>query len=310
MSLSKISRDVIGTALGRSVFHLNEGARPNGPYPLELEYTLKHEALFYSPKDDFGVPVKRFKKFGVQYNPTRVAAFALSHYNRFARGQYESLAPFLQMADWFLAQRDGRFEYMFTMKGLRAPWISGMAQGEAMSVLTRAHELSPEKGYLEHAMRAARPLDLNIEKGGVRSKIAGQWDFLEEHPTVSPPHTLNGFLYAMVGILDLIDLEPSMKRFLGFGDLMETISRKWQLWDINGWSAYDLERAKGGRRNPATINYHEIHIALTRYIGEVTDRAELLECSRAWTKNKEQALNRLKAVVGKIRYRSQVPAER
>ena len=310
MALLKIFRDVLGTVFGQTDFGFCKDALPSGIYPLDLEFTLVEEKRFYSPKDCSGIPVRCYEKFGIQYNPTRVSAYALAHFNRYYTGCEESREPFLKMADWFLGQRSGRFEYSFDLGELKAPWISAMAQGEALSVLTRAHGMEPERGYLDHAILAAKPLYTNIEDGGVRSKVNGLCEFLEEYPQENSPHTLNGFLYTLVGILDLVDTSPSLAEQLGLGSLLDTLSQNWRLWDLGCWSAYDLHVSPAGYWNFTTINYHQIHIVLMKYIGEVTGRRELVECSAIWQSYMKCLPNRIKALNGKVKYRLDVPAER
>jgi len=310
MAFYKISGDIINTLYARTTYKLRPESYFSSIYPINLESTLSKPNQYYSPLDKNGIPMKNYKKFGLQYNPTRVAAYALGNYNRYLDGETKCLEKFLKMANWFLSHENGLLKYHFNLNDIRAPWISAMAQGEALSVLSRAYIIKPEHKYLRQALRAAKPLKIFIEDGGLKSKIEGFYQFLEEHPAKKPPHTLNGFLYSIVGILDLMKFLPEIGIELNIQRLLDTISKKWNFWDAEYWSTYDLNVTKTGKRNFSTIDYHNIHIILMRYIGVVTERNEILKCSTQWEEYQGNLLNRIKAIIGKIRYRLEVPAQR
>lgn len=295
--------------LGSDKFALVSGFEGSRHYPLDLDFTLANEKFYYPKKDSFGIPVKQYKTAGIQYNPTRIAAFALAHFNQYiSNGNPNSRNTFLSMADWFLKSEDGLWKYNFDWGDLKAPWISGMAQGEGISVLVRAYLLTENAKYLDKAFQAIYPFSLSVENGGVRSKIDGKWDFLEEYPSKRPSHTLNGFLYALVGIKDLIDIEPDVESQTGFSELIDTLSNQWFRWDLSTWSAYDLQRSPSGRANFATVSYHKVHISLMKYLGLKLNLCELQKCSDKWFNDYMSLRNRLRALRGKIIYRLEVPA--
>ncbi|ASC70812.1 uncharacterized protein XM38_017590 [Halomicronema hongdechloris C2206] len=311
MTLRKLSIDISEAFWGSKKYELVSSIENSKCYPLELGFTLSNEKFYYYPKDSLGIPVKEYKTAGVQYNPTRIAAFALAHFNRhLSNGDKNSRDIFLSMADWFLKSEDGLWKYHFDWGDLKAPWISCMAQGEGISVLVRAYLLTKNAEYLDKAFQATYPFSLSVENDGVRSKIDGKWDFLEEYPSKRPSHTLNGFLYALVGIKDLINIEPDIESQIGFSELIDTLSNQWSLWDLSTWSAYDLQRSPSGRANFATVSYHKIHIALMQYLGTQLNEPQLQKCSDKWLDDYVSLPKRVRALWGKIRYRLEVPASK
>jgi hypothetical protein len=240
-----------------------------------------------------------------------MAAFGLAHYNRYAlTGDESSRTRFLQVAEWFARAEDGRFTYTFDWIGIPAPWISCMAQGEGISVLTRAYSITGEDRYLTRAIQAAFPFACSVAEGGVRSVIDGQNDFLEEFPMRQPFHVLNGFLYALVGALDLIKLEPSVADDIGLSSLIATLERQWQRWDLGYWSAYDLHASKRARRNAATVSYHRLHVTQMRYLGTLLGSGPLLACADRWARYYHSPLRRVRALYDKIQFRLEEPAAR
>jgi hypothetical protein len=281
-------------------------------YPLDLEFALREPEHYFSPMDEHGVPMHRFRSIGDQYNVTRVAGYALAHWNRFmATGNEENRDVFLRMAEWFAGKEDARWTYAYDWIGLQAPWISCMAQGQGISVLTRAYATSREQRYLVAARRAAGPFALPISAGGVRSCIDGSRDFLEEFPTrETPMHVLNGFLFALIGILDLATHDPAAIDTTGFTELQSTLEECWPLWDLSYWSAYDLLTSSRGRRNAATVSYHRLHVGQMQYLASKLGSESLRDCAQRWDAYYHSRSKRLLACEAKIRFRLEEPAPR
>src|SRR5690606_14382973 len=111
--------------------------------------------------DDAGViMVKRGS--GYIYNPVTISQYGLQEWSYYRRsGDALHLNRALRQARWLIAnqhQASGtwRYDYAFSVGGfdetLEAGWISAMAQGQAMSLLTRLHWHFPTKpGYLHTA---------------------------------------------------------------------------------------------------------------------------------------------------------------
>lgn len=309
--LRKHIRDVHEYLTGAASFGYERRALTGWTYPVDLEFTLAREADYYSPRDSDGLPVRRYRSAGLQYNPTRIAGFALANYNRFVTADSQSsLAHFMRAAAWFAAADDALWYYHFDWNELKAPWLSCMAQGEGISVLVRAFVLTREELYLERARQALAPLRRPIASGGVRSRIAGRWAFLEEYPSPSPAHVLNGFLFALIGIHDLMRVAPDAGDAIGFQELVETLEANLTGWDLGYWSAYDLSRGPAARANVTTLAYHRLHIAQLRYLGEVCGRSAFTEMAARWACNSESLVSRVRALSGKFLYRALVPAQR
>ncbi|HEY2555417.1 MAG TPA: D-glucuronyl C5-epimerase family protein, partial [Candidatus Cybelea sp.] len=108
------------------------------------------------------------------YHPIRIAQFALHRFGVWSKGRDPGArADFLAQADWL---RDNQrsdvapglyiFDFPWSKYGAPAGWSSAMAQGEAISVLLRAHRIEPNAGYGDAAVRAAQPFAASIDRGG------------------------------------------------------------------------------------------------------------------------------------------------
>ena len=304
MWFHKNLRDIRGFIGGNTDFGFVPEALQGWMYPIDLDFTLQHEAWYYEPKDAEGLPIRLYLTVGPRYNPTRVAAYGLAHFNRYVRTQEPvHRARFFQVANWFLRAPDGRWRYDFPGLDLPAGWVSAMAQGEGISGLVRAWVLSGDERYLAQARRACAPLVQPLEAGGVRSTLVGGEPFLEEYPTAQPDHVLNGFLYALIGLVDLQRVDPEVVATVGLEDLLNTLERRLGWWDAGFWSLYDLSYRRTGMPNLATVSYHNLHVTQLTFLGYAMQRPRLLDMARRWAEDTRRPLRRWRALWGKIRYR-------
>jgi len=91
---------------------------------------------------------------------------------------------------------------------LKAPWYSGMAQGEALSFFVRLYQVTHQKEYLEVADKIFAsftylgknnsPWTAWVDEGG--------FYWIEEYPEEEPDHTLNGFIFGLYGVYDYYQL--------------------------------------------------------------------------------------------------------
>lgn len=309
--IQKLFHDLSGFLWGNRDFSFLESSLTSWMYPLDLDFTLKRESLYYSPRDKRGIPIRAYLSVGPQYNPTRIAAYALAHFNRYLRTQDErNKRCFLQAAAWFLQSSDGRWTYDYPWAGLSPPWISAMAQGEGISVLVRAWVLTHETRFLEQARKAAVPFTVPVSKGGVRSTLPDGSLFLEEYPTNPPDHVLNGFLYALIGLLDLQRVDPETASLVCLESLLDTLERNILLWDAGFWSLYDLSYLRTKVPNFVTVSYHNLHVAQLLFLGLMTRRSHLLKVARRWAIFARNPVNRWRAFIGKVRYRLMFPGGR
>ncbi|HUZ48703.1 MAG TPA: D-glucuronyl C5-epimerase family protein [Candidatus Dormibacteraeota bacterium] len=240
------------------------------------------------PRDDEGVLLTN----GVvpTYHPIRIAQFALHCYGRwFERGDRVARESFLAQARWLQHNQrriglvGGCYPFPFPWPKYRAPsgWLSAMAQGEAISVLLRAHGLAPGAGFDAAARAAARPFDSAIERGGVVFKD-GQDVFLEECAVLPAPHILNGCIFALWGIWELEQFDPQSRRRELIDAVLQTILRWIGAFDTRWWSRYSLQRSAGGRDHLATLKYHAFHIAQLRVLAEMTGDARFSRIAERW----------------------------
>lgn len=154
---------------------------------------------------------------------------------------------------------------------LPAPWLCGMAQGEAASLLVRLHLVTGEEAFAAAARRALGPLGRARTEGGVMASLNGMpWP--EEYPTDPPSYVLNGAIFAMWGLRDvgiaLGDAGASESYERGLDSLAANLHR----YDNGWWSLYSLypHPIKG----VASSFYHDLHIRQLQAMQQLSPRDE------------------------------------
>jgi hypothetical protein len=219
------------------------------------------------------------------FNPVRTAQFGFYNYARAIEGDAGARRGFLaQVSDLARAQRlDGSFPYARTSDyAASLGWISAMAQGEAASLFLRAYALTNDAAYADAARSALDPLRRDMRDGGA-SYLRNGDVFFEEVAFEPACHILNGHLYAAFGVWEVL------QHGLGDRELEElhrtaiaTIERYLPLYDVDGWSCYDLATMSDGRRHWAPLWYHQFHIAQLRVYTVMTQREVFARYAERW----------------------------
>jgi hypothetical protein len=275
-------------------------------YPLDLEYQLVREDAHFAPYDANGIPIRSYRgPLSDQYLYSRITAFAIAHWNRWRLAQAEtSREAFLRTVTWLAGFEDGRFGHDFPAAGMKAPWISCISQGEAGSVLARAYLLTDDERFLNQARKAVGWLLVPVAQGGTLGQLPDGQIFLEEYPDSIHPHVLNGCLYAVIGIHDVLRVLPE-DRELGraFEALIEAIGSNLAAWDAGGWSIYDYSAPDARVRNFNTMTYQVLQVVLLKYLGRVSGDRRLIDMATRWEASAARLPSRLRALRKKVAYR-------
>ncbi len=309
--IKKIAFDFKAALFGSNEFPYDKRSESSLAYAINYEFALENPQKFYPHFDETGIPIANYLNSGFQYNPTRIASYALANYNRaIFNSDEKSRQIFLNIAKWFVNQPENLFYYNYNYESLKAPWISCMAQGQGISVLCRAYLFTKDEKYLQAAKKAIKPFKITTEKGGLLSYFEEKWPILEEFPFKDNPwHVLNGFLYAVIGILELLEIDNTVLPESDIKILLETAQRG-ELWTHDDWTTYDLQTFKTEIRNTATVNYHRVHIAQYKYLAHKFPDMQFVKWMNKWEGNYNNVSKRLKALKNKIRFRIKNPASR
>jgi len=235
---------------------------------LQKKFPLNEDGL---PLQDWDITLFR-NRSGQVINPHAVAQYALAIHNEYLSSQAEHLLDeFLKLCDWFVAnqKKDEPFKgcwahnYQLPKYHLPNPWFCGMTQGQVVSTLVRAYQLSKKNAYLECAIDACQPLFKSVDDGGLKREFDGGAIFFEEMPTDFFPHILNHHIYTLFGLFDLLQVSGNDRIEELFDESVCSIEKVLTKFDTGSWSKYKL----GGKPtlknhfNWASPFYHNHHIA-------------------------------------------------
>lgn len=187
----------------------------------------------------------------------------------------EHLRQFLHGANWFLRAQDSEggwpSQITFNKESKKYPragevlpgWYGAMCQGQAISVLVRGYLSTGQHHYLSAAQKALAPFTVSTADGGVMARVMENWVWYEEYPTQPASHILNGFMYALLGLYDLSQVDGGDHGEAGqlYIKGMESLQALLPLFDTGAGTFYDLRHftmhtaPKGAR-----WDYHSTHI--------------------------------------------------
>jgi hypothetical protein len=202
---------------------------------------------------------------------------------------------------------DGALVHTFAFPhtyALSAPWISGMAQGQAASLFARLARATGEERWAESAARVIDPLFVPSSEGGAMALLGGR-PFPEEYPTQPGSFVLNGGIFAMWGMYDvgtcLGDAAAAQRANEAFDTLAANLGR----WDTGSWSRYDLFPHRV--QNIASGAYHTLHIDQLRVTNTLAPRAPFVDAADRFESYTESRTGAAQAFARKALFRVVVP---
>lgn len=232
------------------------------------------------------------------YNPVSACLYALANHtqaHRVADDQWDRhLAAFLRQAYHLRLSQDAsggwRYPVPVARYGLTPGWYSAMAQGLAVSVMLRAHDVTGEQSYVD-AAHAANTLMLRpLASGGCTDYDESGRPFLEECPCDFPCHILNGAMYALIGLRELEARTGGCIHLSAASRLAAQLEE----YDLGYWSRYDLRFSV-----PATLAYHSLHVSLLEVASLLFANRTFSDTARRWRSYVRHPGYRLRAATAK-----------
>jgi len=254
-------------------------------YPFDWHGLEDFQSYSY---DSAGLPrVDYGGEEGLRYNPITIAQYGLNALQLFGKEEREEhRARALACAEWLAANARAYDKDMFAwiydfslpFYGPQAPWISAMAQGEAVSLLVRCHVLEHRSDFLDLAHGAIRLLDLPVADGGTLGRLPDGSPWFEEYPTEPASHVLNGHFFALLGAADWADQTDLPDAWQRYERGVASIEKNWRLWDRGYWTRYDLHPTN----RLASRMYQKVHVRLMRLLAFRTARPVFYKAARRW----------------------------
>ena len=168
-----------------------------------------------------------------------------------------------------------------------------------VSLFIRMYYLTRDPKFLEYCLGALKTLITPIDEGGtLYEDSSGTW--LEEVAVVPPAHILNGFIYGIIALYDILlfsnyvkipkeIIEVSNKVFRS---TINTVASNLKHYDLGCWSKYDLLLEK-----PAPPKYHFLHVNQLYFLYLVTNNSIFYNYSRKWLIRSQETLCVIKKMI-------------
>jgi glycosyltransferase involved in cell wall biosynthesis len=269
-----------------------ETSRKLCPYPVEM---LSYLTLPGCAFDPVGIP---FYANPCWYHPTLVAQYALAHWNQYLKIHEERhYNIFLAQARWFIEHQvriDGNaVGWPVPFPHLKDPTggicLSASAQGFALSVLTRAYQLTCEEVFLEVAKLAAQTFERDILDGGVYAPFGEDGVFFEDAAVYPARHSLKGFIFALFGLYDYLDLTDDISIRGLIERSLSTMHILLKDFDTGFWTYADLLH-----RQLVTPSELLLHAELLSALATISGCEQCSQLSLRWRGYQRQPLTRLR----------------
>lgn len=277
----------------------------------EYYMTFTGKASYAGPFDGHGIPLLDYRgTIGRQYNPIAIAQYGLASFNRWRwSGQRESRDRFLAVADWLVANletnRQGvavwhhHFDWPYRQT-LLAPWYSGLAQGQGISVLVRATLETGHDRYAAAAHEAFAAFRVETRDGGVMWRDAAGAPWIEEYIVDPPRHILNGFVWSLWGVYDYGRVFPDTGAMSIFHECVDTLAMSLACYDTGRWSLYEVG---DGRPMLASPYYHHLHSVQLRILHRITGRWVFSQRADRWARYAASRRLRWLALADKVLFK-------
>lgn len=281
------------------------------------QYYMKfHQKADYTAVLDCnGVPLLNYHGvIGVQYNPIAIAQFGLGNYNLWCdTGNAQRYDQFIRAANWLVhnlaMNNDGIYVWMHNFdfeyyKTLKAPWYSGLAQGQGISLLLRAAKATGDAKYTDAAEKAFISFTVRVENGGVIDIDSAGSYWIEEYvllPTLDKTKILNGFIWALWGVYDYYVVTKNDDVLNLYEKFVETIIHNLDKYDTGYWSYYELTPQL--IKNIASSFYHKLHIVQLSIMYKITGKSVFKEYSVRWENYMNNKLFKFIALIYKAAFK-------
>jgi heparosan-N-sulfate-glucuronate 5-epimerase len=307
----RIFRAYLGSGRSQLTFwHETPQINPRASIDRLGEYYMlfRKKADYAGPYDAAGIPMLDYHgAIGPQYNPIAIAQWGLANYNLFCEaGDEARWQKTLNAADWLTANLEQNshglwvwshhfdWEYSETLK---APWYSGLAQGQGVSLLLRAHVHSRDERYQHAADEAFVALTRPIAEGGVLFEDDQNDLWIEEYLVDPPTHILNGFMWALWGVFDFALARADASAMQIFNRGVETLLHNLPRFDAGYWSLYEQSGTR--LKMLASPFYHQLHVVQLRVMSRLTGDARFAAVADRWEGYAERRVNRTRALIEK-----------
>lgn len=253
---------------------------------------LTEKINWYQGYDKSGIPLVMNYKGERIYFPITISQYALGNYDlHLMTNEKIYYKQFTNSVRWLIDNQDiqGGWNVLNSM-GCK---YSAMAQGEGVSVLTRAFIEFNDSKYLNAAVKASELMLKPIKNGGTARYVKDNLYF-EEFAKLKPSLVLNGWIFTIFGLFDIAKLSDDKNYADMLNITLKTLEGELVNYDCGYWSYYDQ---CGHLASPF---YHRLHIAQLNVLYDLFHIKNFKVISERWESYLLNKFKKSKAIIFKI----------
>lgn len=253
---------------------------------------LTEKINWYQGYDKSGIPLVMNYKGERIYFPITISQYALGNYDLYLMTNEKIYyKQFTNSVRWLIDNQDiqGGWNVLNSM-GCK---YSAMAQGEGVSVLTRAFIEFNDSKYLNAAVKASELMLKPIKNGGTARYVKDNLYF-EEFAKLKPSLVLNGWIFTIFGLFDIAKLSDDKNYADMLNITLKTLEGELVNYDCGYWSYYDQ---CGHLASPF---YHRLHIAQLNVLYDLFHIKNFKVISERWESYLLNKFKKGKAIIFKI----------
>ncbi len=283
-------------------------SKPNslGRYYLNFESKLNYPEKM----DENGIPLWRTSNEPYFYHPIVIAQYALGIYEHLYQSDFKDYRlkeKFFNQVKWlkenFTEIECGKvwlIYYDIPLYKMVKPWYSALAQGEVISVLTRAYLLNEDETLLSICEDAIKPFLVEVKNGGLVNYF-DDIPVFEEYPSrYKTVAVLNGFIFSLFGLYDFYLVSKNKNAEHLFRQGIDSVKKLLPYYDTGYWARYYLFDYP--KEYVASFTYISIMFEQLKVLYYLTGEEIFNHYSVKWKQYSENKRYKLKALLKKIFY--------
>lgn len=261
---------------GKSIYHVNQG--PGllfSKTELKGYYNNLTEKVLRCTCPSNEVPSSIVDSGEKVFFSIAIFQYGLGAYDLYLKdGKDDYLQMVYTCANWAVDNQEKNGGWKTFLHKKETHPYSAMAQGEGISLLLRAYEISKNESFLASAKKAMSFLLTPIENGGV-TKYEGENVYFME--CLYLPLVLNGWIFSIWGLIDYCKVvkdeivNDALKRTL------ISLKNKLSDFDTGYWSKYEESKMI------ASPFYHSLHIAQLNVMFDLTGEESFKAYADRWS---------------------------
>ena len=276
---------------------------------LKLAYPFSFgeaEDFWQHRPDNRGIPLVYYPHLKQwKYDPGVIAQYGLYHLTLFNNyGDFKSVQLANLMADWLVDNQEawkmtiGAWIFRFDLPfyGPKSPWISGMVQAQAISLLLRMIQFGDRQAYEITSHRAIQAFFYPVSEGGVIQNYPDGSIAFEEYPTTKPSLVLRGHLFALLGLHDYATYFSNARVLKLLKDSITGLKNNLIHYDTGFWNLYDLHPNK----RLASFSHIDTHIELLQIIADLTGNDFFRQTAQKWQRYLNSRKYRFRFYIAKL----------